>query len=1319
MNKHTRSRILALGIAGALLAGGSLPLIPLAIAGVTNQSASAALLARGQRLYHEKQFSTSKQVLLSIDPAKLSATERTTLATLLLRVDEALAGARENSRIFRNAQTALRDGHLAHAVRLYRLILADPNIPPVLRREADDNLALARAKQKALVPAMEALLQKAAAAYKAGHFDQAEADLYTIQVTGSDLGSHNALIPQYQNLIAQKRAAAVEAIEQARLEKIAAARRAAQLAAAQKAHAAQLVAEKKAAAQKAAQFAAAQRASQLAAAQKAHAAQLIAEKKAAAQRAAQLAAAKKAAAQRAAQLAAAKKAAAEKLAAAKIAAHEKAVESQLLAEQRTQEMQAEKQRLARAAQLAAAQKAAAAKLLAAQLAARKQAQAAQAAAARQSESARLAAQQKAEAAALAAREAAEKKAVAAKPVVSPPPTPVAVAAAPPVPSTPRPTVVPATQAAAATAKTAVSSPPAPVAVAAATPKPPASRPATVPAAPAAPAAATTHPVTLSRAQLNIQRSAALSVLADKAVHAARYHRAIALYSDALALNPRNQAASLGLKNAQKFAAGHAPGLLAQTLYNQAIEAQRVVVLFNDDMRLSTQAMEKDDFVTATDRANNALASIAAARRLFPRLQYKTMKARARQQLAMVQQRSAAAQAKQQALRQKEIQQSQLQLEHHLALERRHQVNQLLGQANEYLKRMQYAQALDTLNQVVAIAPTNNSARFMRRMVKDQIEYNKWNKYHNEQSRNLQMQEVETERALIPYRNLLVYPSDWPELSRMRMAERRSTRSPVNRLIRHRLAASVPSIIVHNQPFSGVVGLLRNETGTNIVVNWNALAAAGVSKQTPISLSLRNVPFKKVLSIVLQQAQGGGGSRLGYSISEGVLTISTRAQLAQQQVVKVYDIHDLLVQAPNFSNAPSFNLQSATQNTSSSVSSQGGGGAMGAAGGGLFTGSASTTSQAGQSAKLIKSITKLITSTVDPASWTVNGGTIGSISELNGQFVVNQTPNNQTKIYNLLQQLREARAIEISITTRFLVVDTSFLNDFGFSWSLGFPSVVVNNPPGSSAAQSAYGSMFGNGIGPLTVTNGTNSMTVPTPTGVGNNIAKNFSPSSALSVSGSILSNYQLSLLLNAAQESEHTTNLEAPRITLYNGQRAWIAVTNQLNFISSVTQNITGSGLGGIPFITTTLNTSTLSTGIVLNVQATVSANHRYVEMTVQPSLSTLTSLTLFSIAGQAISGSTTQAISGGFVQLPAIQTTTVATTVSVPDGGTLLLGGERLSGEEEIEAGVPILSQIPIINRLFTNRSYVRDNGILLILIRPRIIIQKEWEKKQFGRNY
>ena len=86
-----------------------------------------------------------------------------------------------------------------------------------------------------------------------------------------------------------------------------------------------------------------------------------------------------------------------------------------------------------------------------------------------------------------------------------------------------------------------------------------------------------------------------------------------------------------------------------------------------------------------------------------------------------------------------------------------------------------------------------------------------------------------------------------------------------------------------------------------------------------------------------------------------------------------------------------------------------------------------------------------------------------------------------------------------------------------------------------------------------------------------------------------------------------------------------------------------------------------------------------------------------------------------GIIQQPEIQLTEVRTTVSVPDGGTLLLGGQTLAGEIEKEAGVPVLSKIPGLDRLFTNRSRAKDEQILLILCKPTIIIEKEIEQKQF----
>ncbi len=57
------------------------------------------------------------------------------------------------------------------------------------------------------------------------------------------------------------------------------------------------------------------------------------------------------------------------------------------------------------------------------------------------------------------------------------------------------------------------------------------------------------------------------------------------------------------------------------------------------------------------------------------------------------------------------------------------------------------------------------------------------------------------------------------------------------------------------------------------------------------------------------------------------------------------------------------------------------------------------------------------------------------------------------------------------------------------------------------------------------------------------------------------------------------------------------------------------------------------------------------------------------------------------------------------------ILGGPRITAEVDKESGIPILSKIPIIGRLFSNRSTIRDSKILLILVKPTIILQEERE--------
>jgi general secretion pathway protein D len=86
---------------------------------------------------------------------------------------------------------------------------------------------------------------------------------------------------------------------------------------------------------------------------------------------------------------------------------------------------------------------------------------------------------------------------------------------------------------------------------------------------------------------------------------------------------------------------------------------------------------------------------------------------------------------------------------------------------------------------------------------------------------------------------------------------------------------------------------------------------------------------------------------------------------------------------------------------------------------------------------------------------------------------------------------------------------------------------------------------------------------------------------------------------------------------------------------------------------------------------------------------------------------------SGTTVQLPTFEVITVATTVSVPDGGTVLLGGIKRLSEGRNEFGIPLLSKVPYLDRLFRNVGIGRDSRSLMMMVTPHIIIQEEEEDR------
>ena len=82
-------------------------------------------------------------------------------------------------------------------------------------------------------------------------------------------------------------------------------------------------------------------------------------------------------------------------------------------------------------------------------------------------------------------------------------------------------------------------------------------------------------------------------------------------------------------------------------------------------------------------------------------------------------------------------------------------------------------------------------------------------------------------------------------------------------------------------------------------------------------------------------------------------------------------------------------------------------------------------------------------------------------------------------------------------------------------------------------------------------------------------------------------------------------------------------------------------------------------------------------------------------------------------IQFPELSIRRVRTTATVPDGGIILLGGLQRNVKFHAETGVPFLSDLPVIGRLFRWNTVDNSKSNLAILVSPRIILFNEEEGK------
>ncbi|MCX5676147.1 MAG: hypothetical protein NTX87_14160 [Planctomycetota bacterium] len=874
----------------------------------------------------------------------------------------------------------------------------------------------------------------------------------------------------------------------------------------------------------------------------------------------------------------------------------------------------------------------------------------------------------------------------------------------------------------------------------------------VPAAPrpvAAAAQATPAPATVAQ---QAKRASAEDEMAKgaEALAAHEYEKAKIHYRKALQLWPESEKAQTGLREALRLTGEREEPLNDILRDVRSMQRGRIIAEVQDLVVQAERAMSKaeraEDYGDALRPLAQADRTIDVATVLLPEEQE-----RLREDVYVLRKEILSRKTTAEAVRERKAAQEAVTSETKRRTadkaDRENKVRQLWERATELRKSMQFAEAIQVLDRLIIVDPNDERALRWR----EDLEY------LDAQARQVGVRDarkvgvvdvlVDTEKAATPVGEelngnvqYLRYPTprDWEDLTKFRREFTKAVSAEPKAVseTRRRLSETIDLDFEKTSLDNVLKYISEVQRGLNIVIDPD-ITAAGVDLTTRVvDLKVKRVSIESVLGLIL-------GADLGYKVEAGYLLITTKDKLHQNLPVVTYRVKDSVAQIPQFDDqAPRFEVATVLQQAAQAS----GGGAGGLFGGGA---AAAPADQPVGSQELTAIIQRTVSNQSDPAvaAWSDEGGP-AAIEYMNGLLIITQTRRGHEKVADLLDQLRRERAIMISVESRFCQVSDQFLQDitldldvaflgsdrFAASNAPFFPAggrQVINQPvllpdgspalgpptfvtpPGAWVQLPIYADQTfraPSSSQPIIITNtGSTAAGTRTLLPLAGTAFSNFGLNDGgLAVSGVFLDEIQVGFLLRAIQADVRSTVLQAPRITLYNGQRSYISVSTVMTYIADAEPVVAEAAVGW------DLQISAIPVGVTLDVKATVSADRRYVQMDLRPQSAQLdTSVNPTGFQTYPISAAVPGGIATFTIELPRVMVQDFKTTVSVPDGGTLLLGGTRRFSESDVETGVPVLSKVPILKRLFNNRASLRSASNLLILIKPKVIIQAEEEHR------
>jgi general secretion pathway protein D len=119
-----------------------------------------------------------------------------------------------------------------------------------------------------------------------------------------------------------------------------------------------------------------------------------------------------------------------------------------------------------------------------------------------------------------------------------------------------------------------------------------------------------------------------------------------------------------------------------------------------------------------------------------------------------------------------------------------------------------------------------------------------------------------------------------------------------------------------------------------------------------------------------------------------------------------------------------------------------------------------------------------------------------------------------------------------------------------------------------------------------------------------------------------------------------------------------------------------------------------------------VSHDRKYVTLTLRPTIANLIRpIATYTTSLGAFSTPVT-------IQIPELRIEKAATTVRVPDGGTLLMGGLKTINMADLKSETPWFSSIPFASFFFGRKGTVKEMDNLMVIVKATISDLQEQER-------